>query len=124
MYKNNPAFFLFKRIVTVTLLLPFLLAACSRSSAILEIDPTFGCRGSMGAQLSVTWDVRSLGLDSVLVKVNNLGEAEKLWFEAGEVGSRQTGPGWAGDGFTVTLRAKDGTRLARRTFVHHVCETQ
>jgi len=124
MCTNSPAFFLFKRIVTAPLLLPFVLAACSSSSVVLEIDPAFGCRGSIGTQLSVTWDVRPLGLDKVLIKVNDFGAAEKLWFEGSEAGSRQTGPGWAHDGFTVTLRTIDEELLARRTFVHQQCAPQ
>jgi len=99
-----------------------LLTACQKSQAILEIHPSAGCIDSPKTALQVTWDVRPLGLAESSIEVNSLGYPPKLWIQEGAAGSKTTGV-WAHDGFTVTLRTMDGKLLARRTFVHQVCET-
>jgi len=109
--------------ITWALLLLMILVACQKPQAILEIHPAAGCIDSPTIPLQVTWDIRPLGLEASSIEVNSLGYPAKLWIREGAAGSKQTGA-WADDGFTVTLRTMDGELLARRTFVHQVCETQ
>jgi len=119
MFQNN--LHPFRIMLAVWLLM--LLTACQQPQAILEIHPSAGCLDSPRVPLQVTWDVRPLGLEESSIEVNSLGYPAKLWIQEGAAGSKTTGA-WADDGFTVTLRAMDGTLLARRTFVQQVCETQ
>ena len=95
-------------------------ASCSREPVRFELEPHVVSSCHQPVATRVSWDVSSLGLKWVQIEVNNLGRRPKLWFVGGAKGSEQAGA-WAHDGYTVTLKARNGVVLARRTLTTAPC---
>ena len=92
---------------------------CSRE-AQLRLEPAVARDCDLPAATRVSWDVTGLGLNYVDIEVANLGEAPKFWI-AGAAKGTETSGAWAQDGYTVTLKAKNGVVLARRTMTTTPC---
>ena len=106
----------------VLVLLSFVaVSACSRSAKVrFELQPSVVSACTQPVATTVDWDVSGLGLQFVLIEVNNLGRQPKLWISGGPKGSASAGA-WAHDGYSVTLKAKNGVVIAKRTLTTLPC---
>lgn len=95
-------------------------AGCSREGVRLRLEPAVARACDLPVATHVSWDVAPLGLKYVDVEVANLGETPKLWIPGKSRGAATSGA-WAQDGYTVTLKARNGVVLARRTLTTIPC---
>lgn len=93
---------------------------CSRQGVQLQLEPAVARVCDLPVATRVSWDVTPLGLKYVDIQVANLGEAPKSWTTGGAKGAETSGA-WAQDGYTVTLRSRNGVVLARRTMTTIPC---
>ncbi|KAF1686611.1 hypothetical protein B1992_06780 [Pseudoxanthomonas broegbernensis] len=100
--------------------LVLLAAGCSRNDVLLEIQPAQVSECDLPVAVQVTWDASGRGLDLAQLEVHNPGRRPTLWIQNAAVGSAATGK-WAMDGFTVTLRTREGRELARRSLTTTPC---
>jgi len=105
----------------VAVMLGMLLGACERAQ--LQIAPARVSACEVPVELEVSWDARSLGWEDVYLEAAAIGQKPKRWHEGESFGTRRTGK-WIYGGWTVTLYAGDGTKLARRTLVTDPCDNE
>jgi hypothetical protein len=99
-----------------------LLAACQGQQYDVDLTMTPSSAGACDVPVAVDirWDASRLGLQEAYLEFGSLGGPARLWYMGASKGAKRT-EAWVSDGTTVTLKARNGVVLAKRTFTTTVC---